>query len=278
MKIAKSVASARQALRKVGNPLVLVPTMGALHCGHVALVRRARRLAGPSGTVVVSIFVNPTQFGPREDFSAYPRSRVADLATCRAEGVDLVFFPEPGAMYEEDHSLQIGESRLSRRLCGVSRPGHFAGVCLVVAKLFLILRPTQAIFGEKDWQQLAIIRRMVRDLNFPVRIVGQPTVREGDGLASSSRNLRLNAAERAVAPQFYAALRLASRGPSRQDILRIGRKEIKKIPGVRLDYLDLVDGETLEPVTTLRLPRRLVGAVYLGKTRLIDNLAVTPRK
>lgn len=281
MKIAKSIIATRRAvkaLRATGRPVVLIPTMGALHHGHLSLIRRARQLAGGDGVVVVSIFVNPTQFGPQEDFSQYPCPIQEDLAACRAEGVDLVFLPEAQAMYAEDASIQINETRLSRRLCGASRPGHFAGVCTVVTKLFAIIQPDGAIFGEKDWQQLAIIRRLVRDLNLTVRIVGQATAREADGLAASSRNLRLEPEERAVAPGIYAALRRAAERLDPRAIIRFGRKELEKIPGLRLDYLELVDAETLEPPTKSSRRLRLATAVFLGKTRLIDNIALKTKK
>jgi len=252
--------------------------MGALHHGHAALIQRARELAGDEGTVAVSIFVNPTQFGPKEDFSKYPRPWKKDLAVCRKLGVDLVFAPEAGEIYREGHSVFVDESSLSRFLCGASRPGHFRGVCTVVSKLFLILQPDAAIFGEKDWQQLAIIRRMTRDLNLPVQVMGHPTIRESDGLATSSRNAFLTAAERAEAPKIQAALQQAALGATRAAILKTGRNLIGKIPGTHLDYLELVDAETLEPVKNLRRPMRLATAVFLGTTRLIDNIPVRVRK
>ena len=257
--------------------MVLVPTMGALHDGHAALVRRARKLAGKRGNVIVSIFVNPTQFGPNEDFSKYPRSLSKDLEICRACGADLVFKPSAEQMYYEDRSVFVDESSLSHRLCGASRPGHFRGVCTVVAKLFLTLRPEVAVFGEKDWQQLAIIRRMVRDLNFSIRIIGHPTIREPDGLAMSSRNNYLTAEERSLAPKIYAALRAAAAGRQVGDILKAGRRRIRHIPGARIDYLELVDAETIQPVKEFRRPMRLAVAVFLGKARLIDNIAIPPR-
>ena len=257
--------------------MVLVPTMGALHEGHVALIRRARKLAGKRGKVIVSIFVNPIQFGPNEDFSKYPRSPSQDLEICRTSGADLVYRPSAEQMYHEGRSVFVDENSLSRRLCGASRPGHFRGVCTVVAKLFLIVRPQVAVFGEKDWQQLAIIRRMVRDLDFPVRIIGHPTVREPDGLAMSSRNKYLTAEERSVRRKF---MRPSARRPLQrrvEDILKAGRRMIEQIPGARIEYLELVDAETIEPsVKDFRRPMRLAVAVFLGKARLIDNIAVPP--
>lgn len=257
--------------------MVLVPTMGALHEGHANLIRRARNLAGKNGTVVVSVFINPIQFGPKEDFSKYPRSWGRDLETCRACGADLVFRPSVQQMYRADHSVFIEESSLSRHLCGASRPGHFRGVCTVVAKLFMIVRPDIAIFGEKDWQQLAIIRRMVRDLDFSVRVVGHPIIRESDGLAMSSRNGYLTIEERAVAPGIYAALNMAIGAKRAGDILKAGRRMIEQIPGARIDYLELVDAETIEPARSFDRPMRLAVAVFLGRTRLIDNIAVPAR-
>jgi len=251
--------------------------MGALHEGHASLIRRARNLAGKKGTVVVSVFVNPTQFGPKEDFSKYPRSWSSDLETCRACEADLVFRPSVDQMYRADHSVFIEESSLSGHLCGASRPGHFRGVCTVVAKLFLIVRPDMAIFGEKDWQQLIIIRRMVRDLDFSVRLIGHPIVREADGLAISSRNAYLTVEERAIAPGIYAALKMAIGAKRVGDILKSGRRMIEEIPGTRIDYLELVDAETLERARSFHRPMRLAVAVFLGRPRLIDNIAVPPR-
>ncbi len=248
--------------------------MGALHRGHGQLIRRARKLAGPEGTVVVSIFVNPTQFGPKEDFAGYPRTLPQDEALCRACGADLIFLPSAAQMYPPDHSVAVEESSLSRFLCGASRPGHFRGVCTVVAKLFQILRPDSAVFGEKDWQQLAIIRRMVRDLDFSVRIVGHPTVRESDGLALSSRNAYLTPEERSVAPAIHAAMQVAALNRSPSAILKTGRRLIGKVPGVRIDYLELVDAETLEPARNRLRRTRLAMAVFLGRARLIDNIGL----
>jgi pantoate--beta-alanine ligase len=277
VKIAKTIAAARAFVRRAGRPVVLVPTMGALHEGHAALIRRARKLAGRKGCVVVSIFVNPTQFGPKEDFSKYPRPLRADEAVCREAGADLVFRPEVGEMYAPDASVFIDESRLSGGLCGESRPGHFRGVCTVVAKLFLIAQPDIAVFGEKDWQQLAIIRRLVRDLDFPVKIVGHPTVREPDGLATSSRNAYLMPEERAVAPGIYAALREAATLKSPAAIVRSAERAISRITGARVDYVRLVDSGTLEPAKTLKRETTLAAAVFLGRARLIDNLQIPPR-
>lgn len=223
---------------------------------------------------MVSIFVNPTQFGPKEDFSAYPRPFRSDLSTCRAAGADAVFAPSVGELYAGDSSVSVVESLLSKALCGRSRPGHFRGVCTVVAKLFLIVQPTHAVFGEKDWQQLAILRRMVRDLNFPVEVVGHRTIRERDGLATSSRNAYLTADERAVAPRIQEALRNAASKKSPAAIVASARKALSAIPGVRLDYIEAVDAASLELLKNRKSPGRLAAAVYLGKARLIDNVAL----
>ena len=194
-----------------GTRCVFVPTMGALHEGHAALVRTAREIAGPGGNVLVSIFVNPLQFGPNEDFSKYPRTLIEDLSICRDNGADAIFVPKAEDLYPTDRSIQLTETQLSRRLCGASRPGHFDGVCTVVAKLFNLVQPDDAVFGKKDYQQLAIIRRLVRDLDFNVVIHGVDTVREADGLAMSSRNRYLTPEERAQAPTLRRALLQARR-------------------------------------------------------------------
>lgn len=256
----------------VSDRLVLVPTMGALHHGHAALIRRARKIAGKNGSICVSIFVNPTQFGPKEDFSAYPRPLAQDLALCRVEGVDAVFLPKASDMYLPDASVVLQESSLSRTLCGRSREGHFSGVLTVVAKLFLITLPTHAIFGEKDWQQLALIRRMVRDLNMPLEIAGCPTFREPDGLASSSRNAYLTPTERAAAPRIFSSLKNAASLRSIPASLRAARRALEAIPGARVEYIEAVDASTLAPLRNRNSPGRLAAAVYLGKARLIDNI------
>ncbi len=250
--------------------------MGALHEGHAALIRSARQLAGPRGAVVVSIFVNPTQFGPQEDFSKYPRPLRRDLALCRACGADAVFSPAPDALYAPDHSVTVDESLASQSLCGRSRPGHFCGVCTVVAILFHLVEPTHAIFGEKDWQQLTVLRRMVRDLHFPITIVGHPTIREADGLAKSSRNAYLSPAERTVAPAIHAALCHAARRTTPAAIVSAAKAQIAKIPGARLDYLEAVAADTLQPLRSRKSNGRLAIAVHLGTTRLIDNIPLPP--
>lgn len=272
MKVAKSIGAVRSWRKSTSARIVLVPTMGALHDGHAALIRSARKLAGTNGRVVVSIFVNPIQFGPKEDFASYPRPLRRDLAVCRSAGADAVFVPPAEELYAADRSISVDETSLSRALCGRSRPGHFSGVCTVVAKLFLIMQPTHAVFGEKDWQQLAILRRMARDLNFPVAVVGHPTIREADGLAISSRNAYLTAAERSLAPQIHAGLRSAALKKSPSAIESFAKKAISAIPGARLDYVEAVEAETLQPLKNRKRAGRLAAAVFLGKARLIDNI------
>lgn len=260
---------------------VLVPTMGALHRGHTSLFDRAAEIAGANGDVLATIFVNPTQFGPNEDFDAYPRQLKDDLAQCDAHGVTAIFAPEPDEMYEANASISINESRLSTHLCGASRPGHFDGVCLVVAKLFILTQANVAVFGEKDFQQLAIIRRLVRDLNFPIEIVGGETVREPDGLAMSSRNAYLSPEDRRAAPVIQQTLRETSLGiadgkiATPQEALTAMRTTIEETRGATIDYLAVVDAASLEPLDKFGMVEaRLLAAVFFGKTRLIDNIGV----
>jgi pantoate--beta-alanine ligase len=258
------------------RPLVLVPTMGALHEGHLALVRKARREAGRQGTVIASIFVNPTQFGPHEDFKRYPRPFAQDCRLLRSVQCDLVFAPAAEEMYFPDRSISVLEGSLSKVMCGASRPGHFDGVCNVVSKLFHLIGPDRAIFGEKDFQQLAILRRLVRDLNFPVRLLSGPTVREADGLALSSRNRFLKPEEREQAPVIFRVLRDAEekvrRGSSSPaQLQKYIERKISQAPRARIDYVTLVDPETLTRKSTLSLPLLMAVAVFFGTTRLIDN-------
>lgn len=261
-------------------PVALVPTMGALHAGHLALVDRARRAVGPRGIVAVSIFVNPTQFGPKEDLSRYPRPLRRDLALCRECGVNVVFNPVAADMYAADASVTVDETALSGGLCGRSRPGHFRGVCTVVAKLFNLVRPTVAVFGRKDYQQLAVIARLVRDLNLPVRIVGLDTVREPDGLAMSSRNVHLSAQERAQAPALRRVLRAAqAEAKVGQRAAAIRAKAVRRLgeeaPLGRVDYVELRDAENLEPIEALGTREAVLAlAVFFGRTRLIDNCVI----
>ena len=275
MKIVSTVAELRAGVGEPGRRRrALVPTMGALHAGHVSLIRLAREDAGEKGEVAVSIFVNPLQFEPGGDFSRYPRPESADEEVCRAEGVDLVFRPLPNEMYFEDRSTVVEETSLAERLCGASRPGHFRGVTTVVTKLFHLLAPDAAVFGEKDFQQLAIIRRMVRDLDFPIEIIAGPTVREPDGLALSSRNQYLSPEERAQAPVIRAALREAaqSKENSARALVATVRKQIEAAPLARIDYVEIVGADDLQPRLTIGPRSLLAVAVFFGPTRLIDNI------
>jgi pantoate--beta-alanine ligase len=262
-----------------GTRCVFVPTMGALHEGHAALIRAARELAGQAGNVIVSIFVNPTQFGPGEDFSKYPRTLIEDLGMCRDNGADAIFAPKAEDLYLADRSLQLFETSLSKTLCGASRPGHFDGVCTIVAKLFNLVQPDDAVFGKKDYQQLAIIRRLVRDLDFNVVIHGIETVREADGLAMSSRNRYLSEEERAQAPVLRAALMKA-----REAYVKGGERDGKALqrlvsdqiaaeaPAGRVDYVEVVDAGTLQKPTEATELVLVAVAVFFGSARLIDNI------
>lgn len=270
----KIVTTTADLPRRSGERRVLVPTMGALHAGHVSLIRQARAEAGTAGEVVVSVFVNPLQFEPGADFSRYPRPAAADEEICRAEGVDLIFRPTPNEMYFDDCSTFVEETTLSERLCGAARPGHFRGVATVVTKLFHLVAPDAAVFGEKDFQQLAIVRRMVRDLDFPIKILAGPTVREPDGLALSSRNQYLSVEERAQAPVIRAALLEATQSldSSAEKVLALVRHQIEAAPLARIDYAEIVGADDLQPRLTITRRTLLAVAVYFGRTRLIDNI------
>jgi pantoate--beta-alanine ligase len=278
--IARSVAALRRevaAWRAAGEQVGLVPTMGALHSGHLALVAAAQVQCR---RVVVSIFVNPKQFGPREDFSAYPRPEADDLAKLSAAGADLAFIPTVEEMYPDGFATTISVGGPSEGLCGAHRPGHFDGVATVVAKLLTRAAPDAAFFGEKDYQQLMVVRRMTRDLDLPVEIVGVPTVREADGLALSSRNVYLTAEERRVAPNLYRMLRRAAgeiaAGAQPRPILRQASTELSG-SGFAVEYLELRDAASLAPLSELpATAARLLAAVLLGRTRLIDNVPVAP--
>jgi len=275
LKILRAIPATQKFCRSVTRPLVLVPTMGALHRGHAALVDRARRVAGRDGTVIVSIFVNPTQFGPSEDFARYPRTFAADRALCAEHGGDAIF--APATLYAADHSTWVNEEQVSGPLCGASRPGHFRGVCTVVLKLFTIVQPDAAVFGLKDYQQCAVIRRMVRDLNVPVRIIAAPTVRERDGLALSSRNTYLAPEERAQAPVIRQALLAAQAAWRRgvregEKLRRLVWQTISTAPLARIDYAEVVDAAALTPVEIAERGATIAVAVFFGKTRLIDNI------
>jgi len=273
----EALTAAIKAYHANGETVALVPTMGALHEGHLALVAEAKRRAD---RVVASIFVNPKQFGPNEDFDAYPRRAEADSTKLAAAGVDVLWMPPVDEMYPQGFATNISVAGLPDGLCGAARPGHFDGVATVVAKLFNQVRPDIAIFGEKDWQQLAIIRRMATDLDMGVDVVGFPTQREDDGLARSSRNAYLTPDERAAAIALPRALGNAARsieqGGSIKEALSAVEAALLKAGFSPADYVELVDAETLQPLETLDRPGRLLAAARLGKARLIDNLAVTP--
>jgi pantoate--beta-alanine ligase len=276
MRIVREPLKIQKLVSKLRRPVVLVPTMGALHEGHLALVRRARKLARTNGTVVASLFVNPTQFGPAEDLARYPRPFERDCAFLRKEGCGLLFAPQAADMYYPDRSISLVETKLSQVMCGASRPGHFDGVCLVVSKLFHLVQPDIAVFGEKDFQQLAILRRMVRDLNFPVVLEAHPTVREPDGLAMSSRNSYLTKDERSQAPIIQQTFLLAEQKiregmASSGKLIRWMKEKIQGASLAKIDYVTVVDPTSLEPLTSLKPPLLLAAAVFFGKTRLIDN-------
>ncbi|MBQ6135794.1 MAG: pantoate--beta-alanine ligase [Kiritimatiellae bacterium] len=251
-----------------GRKIALVPTMGYLHEGHVSLIEKARRMGADE--IVVSVFVNPVQFGPNEDYAKYPRDARADYAKCRAAGATAVFFPTPENMYLDRHSVYVNEEDLSKGLCGARRPGHFRGVCTVVAKLFNLAHPDFAVFGQKDYQQAQVIKRMVRDLNFDLKIVVAPIVREPSGLARSSRNTYLSADGRERALAISRSLKGIRIGrTARAESARI-RRELEAA-GLVVDYVEFVDGETLEPAKTARKGVTALVAAYCGRTRLIDN-------
>jgi pantoate--beta-alanine ligase len=285
MRIIRSVSSMQRLAtewQRQGLRVGLVPTMGYLHDGHLSLVRRARSLVGKLGKVVVSIYVNPTQFGPNEDFSRYPRDFARDTRLCRAAGVDVVFAPSNDQMYPADgegkFSTYVTEETLSRGMEGVTRPTHFRGVTTIVAKLFNIVQPGWAVFGAKDYQQAAIVQRMVRDLNFPLRIIVAPTLRESDGLAMSSRNKYLEGDLRLQARVLSNSLRKAQ-ALVRESRSALGsaalKKELKRFierePSARLDYIEFFDPQTLVPVPKVTRGVHMALAVFVGKTRLIDN-------
>ena len=257
-----------------GGRIALVPTMGALHAGHISLVKLAKTHAQH---VVMSIFVNPTQFGPSEDFDKYPRTLEADIALAEQAGVDIIYAPDAADMYGEGIATKIDVGDIAHELCGKTRAGHFNGVAIVVAKLLLRTMANVAVFGEKDYQQLCVIRQVVEDLDIPVEIIGAPTHREADGLAMSSRNRYLNEDERKHAPKLYEILRLtAQRIASGQEVAAALKEaeSLLKYAGFTMDYISLCDAETLSPQTVFSAPARLLAAGFLGVTRLIDNVEV----
>jgi pantoate--beta-alanine ligase len=276
--IVRTVAALRTTVagwRSAGERVGLVPTMGALHEGHLALVRAA---SAACRRTIVSIFVNPTQFGPNADFDRYPRSLEGDVAKLETVGTDLVFAPDVAEMYPQGFATTVTVAGLTETLCGPHRPGHFAGVATVVTKLLTQAAPDAAFFGEKDFQQLQVIRRLARDLDLPVEVVGVPTVREKDGLAMSSRNVYLGTAERRRAATLYRVISdiadaLAAGGQTADAVAR-GKAELARAGFEPIDYLDVVDAETLQPVAKATGATRVAAAGWLGKTRLIDNIAV----
>ena len=277
MRVVETVSQAISGCANLPRPLGLVPTMGFLHPGHVSLVNRARK---ENASVVVTIFVNPTQFGPNEDLSAYPRDMARDMSILESENVDLVFAPPASELYPPGMDTWVEAGAVSRRLEGAHRPGHFRGVATVVAKLFNITSPTRAYLGQKDGQQVAVIKAMVNDLNMPVEIVVSPTVRESDGLACSSRNSRLDPAERNAAPVVYRALRAAEKlwltGETRADVLKQRMRTILEAEPLvkKIDYVSIADGETMEELEVATAGAMLSTAVRIGPIRLIDNVVL----
>jgi pantoate--beta-alanine ligase len=274
MQIVRSIRELRQKAGRRPAPLVgFVPTLGALHAGHGRLIEISVR---ETDSTIVSIFVNPSQFNDPADFDKYPRTLDTDAALCESLGAHIVFAPSPEEMYPQPQQAVIDVARVSEKLEGAFRPGHFRGVATVVMKLFQIVQPDRAYFGEKDAQQLAVIRRMVADLNVPVEIIGVPTVRDPDGLAMSSRNQRLTPSERALAPVLYQALQLAAHriAQGSRDPAAIKQEALSALasPEIRVEYLEIVDPVFMEPVPHIEGPVRIAIAAWLGSTRLIDNV------
>lgn len=273
-----SIAEMRAWVAQACRPLGFVPTMGALHAGHARLIGEAR---AASTSVAVSVFVNPIQFNQSDDYAQYPRPLEADLAFCAAHGVDVVFAPPVEEMYPGPQVTFVDVGRVADHMEGCFRPGHFRGVATVVLKLFQIVQPDRAYFGEKDAQQLAVVRRMAQDLNLPVEIAGVPTVREPDGLALSSRNRHLSGEERGIAPRLYQALRAAEQriaaGETSADALkRAALAVLAAEPRIRVEYLEIADDREMQPVERVTGPVRVAAAVWVGRTRLIDNLRCDP--
>lgn len=275
----QELAAQCRAWHAAGEDIALVPTMGYYHAGHEDLMAHGRTLAR---RLVVSLFVNPAQFGPGEDLEAYPRDAERDSAIAARRGADALFMPEPASMYAPDHATWVEVPELAKGLCGASRPVHFRGVCTVVLKLFLLTQADVAVFGQKDWQQQAILRRMARDLNVPVRIETRETVREPDGLALSSRNVYLTPEERAQAPEIRKGLlyaqKLAREGETGVNLLReaVLRRWAERLPLGRLDYLSIVHPESLAPLDAVTGPALMACAVRMGRARLIDNILLRP--
>jgi len=269
-----------RAAKRAGKKIACVPTMGYLHDGHLALVRAAKKFGD---IVVATIFVNPTQFGPKEDLARYPRDFKGDMAKLASAGTDYVYYPAIAEMYPENYQTYINVEKVSQGLCGAFRPVHFRGVATVVAKLFNIVQPDVAVFGNKDFQQLKVISQMVKDLNFPIRIVGLETVREKDGLAMSSRNAYLSREDRINAVSLSRALLVARKmvgqgERSAAKLIKKARAAISAVGSPRIEYIEVRDAETLEPVSKVERPSQMLLAVWQGKTRLIDNIRLNPKR
>jgi pantoate--beta-alanine ligase len=283
MKVAKTIKSVRKlvkASRSKGKKIGLVPTMGALHTGHVSLIKKATKKCN---FVVVSIFVNPTQFGPSEDFKKYPRPFKNDLAICRKAGVDVVFVPSSKQMYPDVNLTWVNVEKLTEPLCGRSRPGHFRGVATVCAKLFNIVTPDVAYFGQKDAQQATVIKRMVADLNMPLKIAVCPTVRQADGVATSSRNKYLSEQQKKDATHIYKALKkceslIKAGAKNKKTIIGEMKKVLNQVPSIKIEYISIVDAETLQNIEKITGKILSAVAVKIGSTRLIDNIVVDAGK
>ncbi|MFI3201543.1 MAG: pantoate--beta-alanine ligase [Eubacteriales bacterium] len=277
MQTLQTIKQTRECIKtwkKQGNTIGFVPTMGYLHEGHKSLIDRARE---ENDKVVVSIFLNPTQFGANEDLSTYPVDLEADSRLCEESGVDLIFHPQPIEMYPKDFCTTVNMTRLTEELCGKSRPVHFGGVCLVVNKLFNIVNADRAYFGEKDAQQLAVIKKMVQDLDMDIEVIGCPIIRERDGLAKSSRNVYLNEEERKVACILHETLQMAKemlKDTKIQDVIKFIEENISSKPFTRIDYVQIVDSLTMQPVTEKKQSVLVAIAVFIGTTRLIDNFTL----
>ena len=259
------------------SDVVLVPTMGALHEGHRELIKTGKTLAKKEGTLIVSIYVNPAQFNDKEDLKSYPKTFEQDYELCREQGVDLIFYPSDSEMYSGRESVSVTEKKLTQYLCGATRQGHFDGVCTVVTKLFNIIKPTAALFGKKDYQQLSIIKQLVSDLNFSIEIIGAETIREQDGLAISSRNRFLSTEERKQSPAIHEALVEMTLSAEKQcsELITLGKSIIEsEAPLSKIDYLEIVDRQTMEPIQTIDRPALAAVAIFLGNTRLIDNIEI----
>jgi pantoate--beta-alanine ligase len=282
-RVVKTVARMQaisRAAKRAGKKIACVPTMGYLHDGHIALVKAAKKFGD---IVVATIFVNPTQFGPKEDLARYPRDFQGDMAKLASAGTDYVYYPAVAERYPENYQTYINVEKVSQGLCGTFRPVHFRGVATVVAKLFNIVEPDVAVFGNKDYQQLKVIARMVKDLNFPVKVIGHETVREKDGLAMSSRNAYLSQEDRANAVSLsralFAAKKMAASGErSAAKLIKKAKAIISAVGSPRIEYIEIRDAETLEPVTRIERPCQMLLAVWQGKTRLIDNIRLNPKR